>query len=160
MIVNASALHDLGKIAIPDSILLKPGRLTNDEFEEIKKHTIYGCELLENFKQEENDFYRYCYEICRYHHERYDGKGYPDKLLGDEIPIWAQVVSVADVYDALVSKRVYKAPYAVTEAARMIADGECGTFSPQILDCFGLAKEEFFHATETKLSFADVESVN
>ena len=160
LIVNASALHDLGKIAIPDSILLKPGRLTNDEFEEIKKHTIYGCELLENFKQEENDFYRYCYEICRYHHERYDGKGYPDKLLGDEIPIWAQVVSVADVYDALVSKRVYKAPYAVTEAARMIADGECGTFSPQILDCFGLAKEEFFHATETKLSFADVESVN
>ena len=160
LIVNASALHDLGKIAIPDSILLKPGRLTNDEFEAIKTHTIYGCELLENFKQEENDFYRYCYEICRYHHERYDGKGYPDKLLGDEIPIWAQVVSVADVYDALVSKRVYKAPYAVTEAARMIADGECGTFSPQILDCFGLAKEEFFHATETKLSFADVESVN
>ena len=81
-------------------------------------------------------------------------------MSGDEIPIWAQVVSIADVYDALVSKRVYKAPYAVTEAARMIFDGECGTFSPQILDCFGLAKEEFFHATETRLSFADVESVN
>lgn len=160
LIVNASALHDLGKIAIPDSILLKPGKLTNDEFEEIKKHTIYGCELLENFKQEEDDFYRYCYEICRYHHERYDGKGYPDKLSGDAIPIWAQVVSVADVYDALVSKRVYKDPYTVMEAARMIVDGECGTFSPQILDCFGLAKEEFFHATETKLSFADAESVN
>lgn len=157
LIVNASALHDLGKIAIPDNILLKPGRLTKEEFEEIKKHTLYGCELLENFKQEEDEFYKYCYEICRYHHERYDGNGYPDRLSGDDIPIWAQIVSIADVYDALVSKRVYKAPYAVTEAARMIFDGECGVFSPQILDCFRLAKEEFFQATETELSFADVD---
>lgn len=156
LIVNASALHDLGKIAISDNILLKPGKLTRDEFEEMKKHTIYGCELLENFKQEEDDFYRYCYEICRYHHERYDGKGYPDGLAGDEIPIWAQVVSIVDVYDALVSKRVYKEAYRIEEAVRMIFDGECGVFSPQILDCFHLAKPEIFHATEQKLSFADV----
>lgn len=158
LIISASALHDLGKIAIPDSILLKPGRLTEEEFEEMKKHTVYGCGLLENFKQENDDFYRYCYEICRHHHERYDGKGYPDGLSGEEIPISAQIVSIADVYDALVSKRVYKAPYEVNEAARMIADGECGTFSPKILDCFGLAKEEFFHAAETELSFADAEN--
>lgn len=158
LIVSASALHDLGKIAIPDSILLKPGRLTEEEFKEMEKHTVYGCELLEKFRQEEDDFYRYCYNICRHHHERYDGKGYPDGLVGEDIPICAQIVSIADVYDALVSKRVYKAPYEVNEAARMIVDGECGTFSPKILDCFGLAKEEFFHATETKLSFADVDS--
>ncbi len=153
LITNAAALHDLGKIAIPDSILLKPGKLTKDEFEEMKKHTTYGCELLENFKQEDNEFYHYCYDICRYHHERYDGNGYPDKLKGEEIPIWAQVVSIVDVYDALVSKRVYKAAYAVDEAVRMIKDGECGIFSPKILDCFDMAKSEFFRATEEKFSF-------
>lgn len=155
LIVNASALHDLGKIAIPDSILLKPGKLTSEEFEEMKKHTTYGCELLENFKQEENEFYRYCYDICRWHHERYDGNGYPDRLKGDEIPIWAQVVSIVDVYDALVSKRVYKDPFAVVEAARMINEGECGVFSPEMLDCFALAKAELFDVTEGKFSFAD-----
>lgn len=159
-IVNASVLHDLGKIAIPDSILLKPGKLTKDEFEEMKKHTIYGCELLEKFKQEENDFYRYCYEICRYHHERYDGNGYPDRLKGEEIPISAQVVSIVDVYDALVSERVYKKPYAVDEAVRMIFAGECGVFSPKILDCFKAAKAELFQATEMKLSFADNDNVH
>lgn len=157
LIVNASALHDLGKIAIPDSILLKPGKLTAEEFEEMKKHTIYGCEMLEQFKQEETEFYQYCYDICRHHHERYDGKGYPDHLAGDDIPIWAQVVSIVDVYDALVSKRVYKEPYAVEEAIRMINEGECGTFSPVMLDCFRLAKYELLKATEEKLSFADGE---
>ncbi len=159
LIVNASALHDIGKIAIPDKILLKPGRLTKDEFEEMKKHTTYGCEILERFKQEDNEFYHYCYDICRYHHERYDGKGYPDGLKGDEIPIWAQVVSIVDVYDALVSERVYKAPYEVKEAVRMIHAGECGTFSQKILDCFELAEEEIFYATEDKLNFADSERI-
>ena len=153
LIVNASALHDIGKIAIPDSILLKPGRLNEEEFAEMKKHTIYGCELLEKFKQEDNEFYQYCYDICRHHHERYDGNGYPDKLVGEDIPIWAQVVSIVDVYDALVSKRVYKAAYAVEEAVRMIKDDECGVFSPKILDCFEMAKSEFFRATEEKFSF-------
>lgn len=155
LIVNASALHDLGKIAIPDSILLKPGKLTNEEFQEMKKHTIYGCQLLENFKQEENEFYGYCYDICRYHHERYDGNGYPDRLKGDEIPIWAQVVSIVDVYDALVSKRVYKAAFAVEEAVEMIKNNECGVFSPTIMQCFDMAKSEFFQATETKFSYLD-----
>ena len=152
---DASALHDIGKIAIPDSILLKPGRLTRDEFEEMKKHTIYGCELLEKFKQEENEFYKYCYDIVRWHHERYDGKGYPDGIGGDDIPIWAQAVSIVDVYDALVSKRVYKAPYAVDEAVRMIEAGECGTFSPRILECFEMAKSKLFEATEMEVSYAD-----
>ncbi|MDE6209913.1 MAG: response regulator [Lachnospiraceae bacterium] len=148
LIVNASALHDVGKIAIPDSILLKPGRFTPEEFEEMKKHTIYGCELLEKFNQEENEFYRYCYDICRYHHERYDGKGYPDGLSGDEIPIWAQVVSIVDVYDALISKRCYKDAYGIEEAIRMINAGECGTFSPKLLECFELAKDEIIANTQ------------
>ncbi len=148
LIVNASALHDVGKIAIPDSILLKPGRLTEEEYEEMKKHTVYGCQMLEHFKQEENEFYQYCYDICRYHHERYDGRGYPDKLTGDNIPVWAQVVSIVDVYDALVNKRVYKASFTIEETYRMIHRGECGTFSPKLLECFDDAKEEFTEATQ------------
>lgn len=154
MIVNASALHDIGKIAIPDSILLKPAKLSKDEFDEMKKHTIYGCEILDNFKQEDSEFYRYCYDICRYHHERYDGNGYPDRKQGEEIPIWAQVVSIADVYDALISMRVYKTPYATDTAFQMILDGECGVFSPKILDCFQMAKPILLE-TSDKLSFAD-----
>ncbi len=146
--VNASALHDIGKIAIPDEILLKPGRLTKDEFAIMKTHTTLGCEILERFKQEDNDFYRYCYDICRYHHERSDGKGYPDGLKGAEIPVWAQVVSLADVYDALVSPRVYKAPYAIPEAFRMIFAGECGTFSEELLECLKAAEFEIISATE------------
>lgn len=157
-IVDASALHDLGKIAIPDSILLKPDRLTNDEYEEMKKHTIYGCELLNEFKQVDTEFYRFCYDICRYHHERYDGSGYPDKLSGDQIPIWAQIVSIADVFDALVTERVYKKPFAAEEAIRMIQDGECGVFSDEILECFRLAKYELIRAANEKLSHTDLES--
>lgn len=149
LITNASALHDIGKIAIPDNILLKPGKLTPEEFEIMKTHTTQGCDLLEHFKQGDNEFYKYCYEICRYHHERYDGKGYPDGISGEDIPIWAQVVSIVDVFDALVSKRVYKSSYAVEEAERMILDGECGTFSPKIIDCFEMAKQELFQLCET-----------
>ena len=157
LIINASALHDLGKIAIPDTILLKPGRLTPSEFEEMKKHTIYGCELLEKFKQEDSEFYRYCYDICRYHHERYDGNGYPDKLEGEDIPIWAQVVSIVDVYDALVSKRVYRGPFAFEAGVRVIHDGECGEFSPKILACFDAVKLELLKATEGKFSCIEEE---
>lgn len=158
LIVSASALHDIGKIAIPDSILLKPAKLTEEEFKEMKKHTIYGCSLLENFRQDESEFYRYCYDICRWHHERYDGGGYPDHLVGEDIPIWAQVVSIVDVYDALVSKRVYKAPYAEDEAARMIHRGECGVFSPKILNCFDLAKEDLFALSE-RFSYTDTGTI-
>lgn len=146
--VNASALHDIGKIAIPDEVLLKPGRLTESEFKIMKEHTTRGCDILERFKQEDNDFYKYCYDICRHHHERYDGNGYPDGLKGDEIPIWTQVVSIVDVYDALVSPRVYKAPYEIPEAMRMIEAGECGVFSPKLLECFETAKFEIIAATE------------
>ena len=148
LMVNASALHDIGKIAIPDNILMKPGKLTDEEYKEMKKHTIYGCQMLENFKQEENEFYKYCYEICRYHHERYDGRGYPDGLKGDEIPIWAQVVSIVDVYDALVSKRVYKDSFSIEDAINMIYEGKCGVFSPKLLNCFEAAKDEIISHTE------------
>lgn len=157
LIVNASALHDIGKIAIPDSILLKPAKLTPEEFREMKKHTTYGCEILEKFKQEDSEFYRYCYDICRYHHERYDGKGYPDGLAGEDIPIWAQVVSIVDVYDALVSQRVYKSAYAPGVAISMIEGGECGTFSPKIMHCFDLAKSVLFEFTEA-FSYTDTNS--
>lgn len=156
LIVDASALHDIGKIAIPDSIMLKKDKLTKEEEKELEKHTIYGCDLLENFKQEDDDeFYRYCYEICRYHHERDDGKGYPDGLKGEEIPIWAQVVSQVDCFDSLVSGQVYKVPFAVDEAMRVIREGRYGVFSKEMLDCMEVAKSELFHAAEVELSYAD-----
>lgn len=149
MISRASALHDIGKIGIPDAILLKPGRLTQEEFEVIKTHTTIGCDILEkSYRNKESEFYRYAYEICRHHHERWDGTGYPDHLAGDEIPISAQIVAVADVYDALVSPRVYKNSYANNIAFEMIMNGECGTFSPDVMECFGLAKEDFFNIVE------------
>lgn len=157
-IARASALHDIGKIGIPDSILLKPARLTFEEFEVMKTHTTIGCNILESFKQNQTDeFYRYCYEICRWHHERWDGNGYPDHLVGEQIPISAQIVAIADVYDALVSERVYKQVYANSEAYKMIIDGECGQFSPDVLECFELAKEDFFNIVEVikMFNFAD-----
>lgn len=141
VIFSASALHDVGKIAIPDHILLKPGRLTPEEFEEMKTHTTRGCELLDSIEGAWNEEYKkVSYEICRYHHERYDGRGYPDGLAGDSIPLCAQIVSIADVYDALVSKRVYKEAYGKDTAYHMILDGECGTFSPKLIGAFEAAK--------------------
>lgn len=139
VISNASAVHDIGKIAIPDSILLKPGRLTDEEFEVMKSHTIRGCEILSSLgymQVQDTEFYTYCYEICRYHHERWDGRGYPVGLVGDAIPIWAQAASLADVYDALTSKRIYKDAYSHDEAVTMILRGECGEFNPVMIDCF------------------------
>lgn len=148
-IARASALHDIGKIGIPDAILLKPGKLTPEEFEIMKTHTTIGCGILESFKSSYSDeFYQYCYEICRYHHERWDGKGYPDHLVGDQIPISAQIVSIADVYEALVSDRVYKTAYSNATAYEMILNGECGQFSPDVIECFELAKEDFFNIVE------------
>lgn len=148
-IARASALHDIGKIGIPDAILFKPARLTTEEFEIMKTHTTIGCEVLEKFHAHQSEeFYRYCYEICRYHHERWDGNGYPDHLVGEDIPISAHVVAIADVYDALVSPRVYKSPYANNTAYDMILNGECGQFSPDVLECFKLAKEDFFNIVE------------
>ena len=148
-ICKASALHDIGKIGIPDAILLKPGRLTPEEFEVMKTHSTIGCEILEkSYRDQTSEFYRYAYDICRYHHERWDGKGYPDHLKGDEIPIYTQVVAIADVYDALVSPRVYKSAYANNIAYEMIMNGECGQFAPNVLECFALAKEDFFNIVE------------
>lgn len=148
-IARASALHDIGKIGIPDAILLKPARLTPEEFEVIKTHPVIGCDILEKFRKSQSDeFYRYCYEICRWHHERWDGNGYPDHLVGDQIPISAQIVSIVDVYDALVSERVYKGVYGNSLAYQMILGGECGQFSPDVLECFQLAKEDFFNIVE------------
>ncbi len=149
-IARASALHDIGKIGIPDAILLKPGRLTPGEFEIMKTHTTIGCDILKSFQGSAivDEFYQCCYDICRYHHERWDGNGYPDHLSGDEIPISAQIVSIVDVYDALVSDRVYKTAYSNADAYKMILDGECGQFSPDVIECFELAKEDFFNIVE------------
>ena len=144
IIESVSALHDIGKIAIPDRILLKPGRLTSEEFEYMKSHTIRGCELLDSIKEDWNDdTMKYAYEICRHHHERYDGKGYPDGLVGDEIPICAQLVSVADVYDALVNERCYKDAFSKEDAYRMIITGECGVFSPKLMESFRKVRPAF-----------------
>lgn len=144
MIVSASALHDVGKIAIPDSILQKPGRLTKDEYEYMKSHTTRGCEILDAIRSGwDKQTRQVSYEIIRYHHERYDGKGYPDGLKGDNIPLSAQFVSVADVYDALVNERCYKDAYSQEEAYNMIVRGECGIFSPRIMDCFRKVRREF-----------------
>jgi len=144
IITVASSLHDVGKIAIPDSILLKPGKLTAKEFEYMKSHTTRGSELLDSIKDIWDERYQKVgYEICRYHHERYDGKGYPDGLAGEEIPISAQIVSVADVYDALVSERVYKDAVSKDEAFHMILNGECGIFSPKLLECLRNVKKQY-----------------
>ena len=151
-IVRASVLHDIGKIGIPDSILLKPGRLTNEEFEIMKSHTTLGCEILEkSYRKKDTDFYRYSYDICRHHHERWDGRGSPDHLKGEELSIGVQVVSVADVYDALISPRVYKEPFSKDKAYDMITGGECGQFSPDVMECFALAKEDVFNCEVIKM---------
>ncbi len=137
-IATASALHDIGKIGIPDEILNKPGRLTSEEYEIMKQHSMIGAEMLDKLDiYRDEELVRIAYDICRGHHERYDGKGYPDGLKGDEIPISAQVVSLADVYDALTSARVYKPAYSHEEAIRMILNGECGVFNPLLMDCLG-----------------------
>lgn len=142
----ASSLHDIGKIAIPDSILLKPAKLTSDEFELIKSHTTKGAEIIQH-RVHLNDraIFEYGYDIARHHHEKYDGKGYPDGLKGDEISIAAQIVSLVDVYDALTSKRVYKVAYESDKAYQMILNGHSGAFSPKLLKAFTEVKAEFEH---------------
>ena len=136
LIATASALHDIGKIGIDEKILNKPGKLTKVEFEIMKTHTLIGAQMLDNLDMYRNEkLLKLAYEICHWHHERYDGKGYPDGLVGEEIPISAQVVSLADVYDALVSERVYKKAFSHEKALEMIQNGECGTFNPLLLRC-------------------------
>lgn len=140
----ASVMHDVGKISVSDTILLKPGRLTDEEFEIMKTHTTKGSEIIDAVCNTDDEaYFKYGKEIARSHHERYDGRGYPDGLAGDEIPLCAQIVSIADVYDALVSERVYKPPFTPSEAFRMITNGECGQFNPKLLDCLRIARKQF-----------------
>lgn len=136
-ITQASILHDIGKILVPDAILTKPGRFTPEEFEEMKLHTVKGAQLLENVTQlRDTPIYEYAHDIALHHHERWDGRGYPDGLSGEQITPWAQVVSLADVYDALSCKRVYKEAFSHSTVLAMILSGQCGAFSPLLLDSF------------------------
>ena len=153
-IAQASILHDVGKIRIPDAILTKPGRFTPEEFEVMKLHTVRGVELLEAIDQlRDSDIYQYACDIARHHHERWDGNGYPDHLKKDEISPWAQVVSLADVYDALNNKRVYKPAFSREKVLEMIWGGQCGIFNPRLLDCFFSVEEELsklYHIPEVE----------
>ncbi|MCD8130182.1 MAG: response regulator [Lachnospiraceae bacterium] len=147
----SAVLHDVGKISIPDQILNKPGRLTAEEFEIMKGHTVKGCEILQKIPDlVDEGTYVYGYDICRHHHERWDGKGYPDGLVGDETSIWAQVAAVADVYDALTSDRVYKKAYSHEVATQMIMNGECGAFNPKVLDAFLKAEDKILAMYQEK----------
>ncbi len=144
-IYYASSVHDIGKIAIPDAIMLKPGRLNADEFEIMKTHTTHGANLLGMLDDisDNNNYFKYCQEICYYHHERWDGSGYPEGLKGDEIPISAQIVSIADCYDALTSHRPYKSALTHEDAVELIISGACGEFSAKILRCFERVLNDF-----------------
>lgn len=153
IIASAAALHDIGKIAIPDAILMKPNRLTREEMDIMRTHAITGCHILNTLGHvADKEYLRYAHNICHYHHERWDGRGYPEGLSGDAIPICAQVVGLADAYDALTTKRVYKDAYSFAQAVNMILKGECGVFSPKLLECFKHVTHEY---EELARSYAD-----
>ena len=142
-IATASVLHDVGKVMLSDAVLLKPGKITAEEFEYVKSHSIKGYDIVNSIADLwEGEYIEYSREIVRWHHEKYDGSGYPDGLKGDEIPISAQLVSVADCYDSLISESVYKGAIPYEEAYNMILQGECGMFSYKLLECLRKAKEE------------------
>ena len=144
-ITLASIMHDVGKITIPDAVLCKPGKLTDEEFEVMKSHTTQGVSILERIPQlRDSGIYDYACDIARHHHERWDGKGYPDGLAGDAISPWAQVVALADVYDALSCRRVYKPPFPRAKVLEMILTGQCGQFNPRLLDSFCDVEEQLF----------------
>lgn len=157
LITNAAALHDIGKIGIDEKILNKPGKLTKEEFEIMKTHTLIGAKMVEHLEAfREEPFVKVTYAICRWHHERWDGHGYPDGLKGDAIPISAQIVSIADVYDALTSKRVYKDAFAHEKAIWMILNGECGLFNPLLLDCLLDIKDSLKEELEKSSTGLDI----
>ena len=136
LISNAAALHDIGKISIPDAILNKPGKLTPEEFQIMKSHSAIGSQMLSDLPfHNEEPIVKVSYAIARWHHERFDGRGYPDGLAGDDIPISAQVVALADVYDALTAERCYKKAFSHEKSIEMITNGECGTFNPILIEC-------------------------
>ena len=150
-IVNASALHDIGKIAIDEKILNKPGKLTKEEFEIMKTHTVIGSDMLRSLTiYSGKSLIKFADEICRYHHERWDGNGYPEGLKGNDIPVSAQIVSLCDVYDALVNKRVYKEAYSHEKAMDMIMNGECGQFNPILIECFSELSQDIKEIEERK----------
>lgn len=143
VIAELSSLRDIGKLLISDHVLYKPAKLTKEEMDYMKSHTVKGCEIMEMMKDLQTTLYhKISMQICQYHHERYDGNGYPEGLKGDEIPISAQIVSVVDAYHALISERVYKRAYSREKAYYMILGGECGVFSPKIMECFRMSRQE------------------
>ncbi len=148
IIEEAAFFHDIGKAAISKKVLLKPERLSDEEFEVMKAHTIKGYEYIGKIQFDDTEFREYCLEICRSHHERYDGKGYPDGLCGDDIPVWVNLVAFADCFDALVFPRKYKYAIDCEKASRMILDGKCGAFSDEVLNCFDNVKAEIFEFVE------------
>lgn len=163
LIVKASALHDIGKISIPEEVLNKPGKLTDEEFEAMKQHTVIGYQMLSDLGFQDEPLVKVSREITRWHHGRYDGRGYPDGLKGDEIPLSAQIVSLADVYDALTSERVYKPAFSHEKAVQMILNGECGAFNPLLLECLVEAQEEIRQGlaqpNKTFNSYEDLKSI-
>lgn len=163
LITIASALHDIGKMAIPDEILNKPARLTNEEFDIMKTHTTSGAKMLDNLSHYKNEPLVKCaYDICLYHHERWNGKGYPMGLKENEIPLSAQVVSIADVYDALTSERCYKKAYSHEKAIEMILNNECGVFNPLIIECLlecqDEIKKEINNITTSEQSITEIKN--
>ena len=154
LISSLAALHDIGKIKVPDEIINKPGKLTAEEWEIMKSHTTEGDEILANASLDQSsDFVKTARAICRHHHEKYDGKGYPDGLIGEQIPLCAQVVSLADVYDALTSERCYKKAFTHEEAISMILNGECGAFNPLLLSCLQNVSDKLKELKETGNTF-------
>lgn len=154
-IAFASMMHDMGKIFIPDRILQKPERLTYDEFQIIKNHTRKGRQIFEQVlskmskKDEEYELFRCCAEVCMYHHERFDGAGYPAGLQKNDIPISAQVVGLVATYDALISERIYKPAYDLDEAFEMIVEGKCGIFNPRLIEIFSMVRMELEEIQES-----------
>ncbi len=157
-IVMASAMHDIGKVAIPDKILMKTSRLTDDEYRLVKNHTKKGKQIFDhilskmNPEDEDYQLFQYCAEICMCHHERYDGNGYPGGLKGDDIPISAQVVGLADAYDSLLSDRLYKSAHTREDAFNMIVEGDCGVFSTRMLEIFRMVRLELEELLEKEKS--------
>ncbi|MCL2811742.1 MAG: response regulator [Clostridia bacterium] len=153
MIIKAVPTHDIGKIGIPDDILLKPGRLSSDEFDVIKTHAALGSDIIHNMLADDDDraFFHHSYDICRHHHERWDGKGYPDSLAGSDIPLSARLLAIVDVYDALTSPRVYKPAMSHEQAKQIILDGSGTQFDPDMVAVFNDLEQEFERVHEMQM---------
>ena len=150
-LIKATALHDIGKIGVPDNILLKPGKLTPEEYEIIKTHTTIGSEIIKSISEnlpDDDQYMKYSEDICYYHHERWDGKGYPNGLKGEEIPLSARILSVVDVYDALVNPRCYKNPFTHEVSLDIIKEGRGTQFDPDIIDIVMSIHEKFWKIEE------------